>query len=289
MAVARELSALTLNDLHSVQEFAMWAKAKSMLEEYEEALKGYEKALAECDCDPALLLDYGVALHAAGKKEAALARLKLAYEHLARATDPETRRNVYKSLTFELLHEPRNFDHVIKLVDEYEQNKDKTADQSSGGLLVNKACAWGQKFKWIAKQSDLIEDVSPLPIKVTLAGTPPNWVTTHPELKKAYDEALKAVKRAIEVDPTWKKHLQLLLKRGDSVKSDRPDIEALEVFERFDDFRLVLELPPFSEATKEQKIDKPVEETEQKDQGDPGDDVSTETNKGTKGISGESP
>lgn len=288
LAVAKELSALTLNDLHSVQEFAMWAKAKSMLGEYEEALKGYEKALAECDCDPALLLDYGVALHAADKKEAALVRLKLAYEHLARATDPETRRNVYKSLTFELLHEPRNFDQVIKLVDEYEDNRGKTADQSSGGLLVNKACALGQKFKWLAKESGLIEDVPPLPIKVTIQPSLSSWATTHPELRKVYEQALDAVRKAVEVDPTWKKHLQLLLKRGDSVKSDRPDIEALEVFERFDDFRLLLELPPFSEATKEQKVDKSAGETEQKNQGDPKDDVSTETNKGTRGTT-ESP
>lgn len=280
--VAKELSALSLNDLHSVQEFAMWAKAKSMLEKYDEALQGYEKALAECDCDPALLLDYGVALHAANKKPEALVRLKLAYEHLARATDPETRRNVYKSLTFELLHEPRNFDQVIKLVDEYEENRGKNADPSSGGLLVNKACAWGQKFKWLAKESALIGDAALEPVKVNLPEPPSSWATTHPELKKAYDEALNAVRRAIEVDPTWKKYLQLLLKRGDSVKSDRPDIEALEVFERFDDFRLLLELPAFDKATKEQKVDQPVD-TQQKNQGEAAGEVGTETNKGTKG------
>jgi tetratricopeptide (TPR) repeat protein len=240
--VAARLSALSLTDLHSVQEYAMWAKAKSMFEHYEEALKGYEKAVAECDCDPALLLDYAVALHAAKKPSEALARLEQARDHLARATDVDTRKNVYKSFTFELLYQPGNFDRVLDLVKEFDESK----APPSGGLVVNKACAWGQKFAWIAKQKDLLEDDPTQPIKVKLGPDPAQWPDQ--DLKDAYNGALAAVKRAIEIDPTWKRQLQLLLRRFDPDKTKHTDMTDLEVFERFNEFRAALDLPPFSEA-----------------------------------------
>jgi tetratricopeptide (TPR) repeat protein len=249
--VAEKLSALSLADLHSVQEFSMWAKAKFMLEQYDDSLKGYEKAVAECDCDPALLLDYAVALHAAKKPPEALARFRLAYEHLARATDSDTRRNVFKSLTFELLRQPRNYDEVVKLVDEFENLRDETSAPASGGLIVNKACAYGQKFLWIAKQKNLLQETPNQPLKITLTGLPTSW-GENSDLKTAYEEALKAVKRAIDVDPTWKKHLQRLLTRA-----DQTDGLGLEVFERFNDFRAALDLPPFSETVPPPKVEPP--------------------------------
>jgi tetratricopeptide (TPR) repeat protein len=275
--VAEELAALSLTDLHSVQEFAMWAKSKSMLGHYEEALKGYEKAVAECDCDPVTLLDYAVALHAAGKKGEALARLQSAHDHLARATDADTRRNVYKSFTFELLSEPGNFDRVIELVDEYEHDREENPAPASGGLLVNKACAYGQKFLWIGKEKGLIEDVPNKPIKVKLSGNPSEWPAEHSDLKQAYAGALEAVQKAVVIDPTWKRQLKLLLKRSDPAKAEHPSMNDLEVFETFREFRSALDLPPFSEAAEEQKKEEPP----RKDSGNkpfenPAEDVATE-------------
>jgi tetratricopeptide (TPR) repeat protein len=246
--VAERLSALSLSDLHSVQEFAMWAKAKSMLGKYDDALKGYEKAVAECDCDASLLLNYAVALHGAKKKTEAIVRLEEARDHLARATDVDTRRNIYKSLTFELLYEPGNFDRVLKLVDEYERDRQEIPAPPSGGLIVNKACAWGQRFMWIAKEKALIDDAPTKPVKVLLGDDPSQWLTEHEDLREAFYGALDAVKTAIRIDPTWKRQLQLLLRRFDPRKSEHPDLTDLEVFERFNAFRAILDLPPFSEA-----------------------------------------
>jgi tetratricopeptide (TPR) repeat protein len=244
--VATQLAALSLGDLHSVQEFAMWAKAKSMLGQYEEALTGYEKAVAEHDSDPALLLDYSVVLHLAGRRPQTLEQLTLAYEYLSTATASEIRRNVFKSLTFELLYHPGSSDRILQLVKEFEEWIVKHPTQRSPGLMVNKACAWGQKFLLSAQQlkGDLVQRTPNQPIKVNV--DPSNWTKDQKDLQQAYEEALKAVKDAVGIDPLWKKHLQLLLQSSDPNKADNPT--ALEVFERFNDFRFAVDLPPFSET-----------------------------------------
>jgi tetratricopeptide (TPR) repeat protein len=245
--VAERLSALSLPDLHSVQEFWMWAKAKVMLDHPDDALKGYEKAVCECDCDPALLLDYGVALHAAKKPGEALARFKLAYEHLARGTDVNTRRNVYKSLTFQLLSDSGNYDRVIELVDEFEADRQKNPAPVSSTLLVNKACAYGQQFLALAKQMNVLVEPTPpnQPFKYTLEGDPPSWKTDYAALKNAYEEALAAVREALKTDRTWKADLQELLRRPK--EGEEASLSGLEAFERFAEFRAIVDLPPFSE------------------------------------------
>jgi hypothetical protein len=280
--VAEKLSALSLADLHSVREFAMWAKSKSMLEHYEDALTGYQKAVAECDCDPGLLLDYAVALHAAKKQSEALVQLRLAYERLARGTDVDTRRNVYKSYTFELLYEPGSYDRVIKLVDEFEEERKTHPAPASGGLLVNKACAFGQKFMWLAKQKNLIDETPGKPFKFTPMESG-NWVAEHPDLEKAREGALEAMRNAIVIDPTWKKHLQVLLERPEPNQKDPRDFSGLEVFERFPEFREAVDLPPYSESAPAQPTAK-VAVTESVN---PADSVGTEQTQGAKTSTGE--
>jgi tetratricopeptide (TPR) repeat protein len=247
--VAQKLSALSLADLHSVREFSMWAKAKLMLEQYDDALKGYEKAVSECDCDPAMLLDYAVALHGAKKPAEALARLRVAHEQLSRGTDADTRRNVYKSLTFELLRQGDNYERVIHLVDEFEAGR--SDNPASGGLIVNKACAYGQKFLWLAKQNGILESTAGKPMKVKLPDSQSQWPT---QLKEAYDKALAAVIDAIRVDSSWAKPLQRLLQPEDRTQTGL----GLEVFERFLDFRTAVGLPPFSEKTPPPPVDTTV-------------------------------
>ncbi len=240
--VAEKLSALSIVDLRTVQEFGAWAKAKSMLGRYAEALTGYEKAVAECDCDPDLLLDYAVALHQANKRDDALARLEIAYNHLSRSTDPDTRKNIFKSLTFELLYRPGGFERVIKLASEYERFRQTDGAPVSGGLLVNEACAWGQRFKWLAENKGILQNDGKT-FAVNVEGGPAKLAEQHADLDQAYKAARAAAERAVIIDPSWKRQLQLLLQR--SVKKD-PELNDLEVFERFDDFRAVVDLPPFS-------------------------------------------
>jgi tetratricopeptide (TPR) repeat protein len=270
--VAEKLSALTLADLHSVQEFAMWAKAKSMLKQYDDALRAYEKAVAECDCDAELLLDYGVALHAANKRGEALERLELAYQHLARATDGNTRKNIFKSLTFELLYLPGRFDSVTKLVEEYERDRLEYTAPRSGGLCVNEACAWGQKFEWLAKEKKALKETGSA-IEVTIPGAPASWPPEHSDLEEAYTKGLAAVQKAIDIDPSWKAQLRLLLRRSEPKPTELDD---LEVFERFTEFRNLVDLPPYSDATATA-----AGSTERQPSADPSGNVGTEQAKKT--------
>ena len=55
--------------------------------------------------------------------------------------------------------------------------------------------------------------------------------------------------RAIIIDPTWKKHLQVLLERPEPNQKDPRDFSGLEVFERFTEFRQAVDLRPYSETT----------------------------------------
>ena len=277
LRVAQKLSALSLADLHTVQEFATWAKAKSMLKQYAEALTGYEKAVAECDCDPDLQLDYAVALHQHNQRNEALARLEIAYDHLSRSTDPETRKNIFKSLTFELLYLPGGFERVIKLTGDYQHERETNGAPVSGGLLVNEACAWGQRFKWLAQTKGVLQDKGKT-FAVNVEGAPTKLAEQHPDLDEAYKAARVAAERAVLVDPSWKRQLQLLLQR--SVEKNR-DLDDLEVFERFDDFRRIVDLPPFSETAST-----PAADTARATTGDPEQQVVTEQGKHGTGQSG---
>ena len=271
-AVAKKLACLSLQDLRSPQEFAMWAKANSMLGNITEALAGYEKAARQSECDPALLLDYGVTLHLAGDETGALLRLEQAFEHLSAATPDITRKNIVKSLTFQLLYQPSGFDRVIQLIDDYYQNPRAL---ESGGLRVNEACARGQKFYAEALKRNLLAlDSEGKPAKpIKISGGPP-WSGDDPELDQAYQAALAAVKTAVKHDSRWKERLRLLLLSAHPGKKAEPGMTDLEIFERFDEFRLVLDLPPFSEGDPPTP---PVSDKPRSDQGSSGGDhVATE-------------
>lgn len=137
---------------------------------------------------------------------------------------------------------------MIELVDEFERDGEQNPAPASGGLFVNKACAFGQKFMWIAKQKGLIDETPGKPFKFTLPDAPPSWPTEHLDLKTAYEGALEAVRKAIVIDPTWKKHLQVLLERPEPNQKDPRDFSGLEVFERFAELRRAVDLPPYSET-----------------------------------------
>lgn len=256
--VAEKLAALSLSDLHTAQEFAMWSKAKSMISQaksgdaerkalQKEALEGYEKAIFECDCDPALLLDYSVALHSDGQTKEALVRLKDAHAHVSGATPEETVKNIYKSLTFSLLYEADGFERVLQLVQEYRDRKNALPSPS---LLVNETCAWGQKFRALAKAKALLE-VDPAtgnvrkPILVRLDHTQKE--TWPEELRSAFEGALSAMQKVLALDREWKEPLRKLLVSNYPGKAAEHE-DDLEAFERFDEFRKPLDLPPWTQA-----------------------------------------
>ena len=272
--ISEKLAALSIEDLRTAPEFALWAKAKSMLGQVEEALTGYEKAVAQCDCDPALLLDYAVALHAAGQSSAVLPRLEDAYEHLSDATPIDTRKNIYKSLTFQLLYQPEGFERVIPLVAEYEQYRQKHGGPASGGLYVNEACARARKFCRKAMELGLLTlDANGNIVKPVQVNLPKDKDTWPDELKTAYQAALKAIKGAIDLAPIWKRQLRLLLDSTDPERKTHPDENDLEVFEGYSEFRETLDLGPLTKT--ETKQDATSTNTEVDSKNDPTKNIGT--------------
>lgn len=250
--VATKLAGLALDDLGRPQEFALWAKAKSFLGEPKEALSGYEKAVALCECDPILALDYAVALHAAGQIDAARLQLEEAHRHLSTATDPDTRKNIYKSLTYSLLYlnPPQSFERTLKLVGEFDDYLKRGLVPPSGSLRVNEVCAWGQKFKWQAQLLGLLKSEAGQPF---LVDVPAKNLSAWPaELMTSFKNSLRAMEQVLSFDRAWISRFLMLLSRNDVRKrpgSEEFTLDDLEVFERFDEFRLPLGLPPWSSSS----------------------------------------
>ncbi len=237
LGYAKKLAALSLADLRTPLEFALWAKAKSLAgttpEEMKDALSGYENAITLNPNDPELLLDYSVALKKAGEDHEAQVRMEEAYQCLSKATDPMIRKQIYKSLTFLCLYQPSpgGFERALKLMAEY----DSLAQLApSGGITVNQACAWGQKFRYLAVSGNVLAPDAPKPIRLP---APDQWVTGMAEARK---EALAAMNRALKIDPAWQTKFTELFVSANGAAEEND----LEVFETDADFRSALGLPP---------------------------------------------
>jgi hypothetical protein len=267
--VAAKLAGLSIEDLRTPQEFALWAKAKSASAttpvERKQALDGYAKAIALCECDPALALDYAVALHAAGEDQGALQQLEQAYLHLSAATAPETRKNIYKSLTYSLLYlqPPQSFERTLKIIEQFEKERTEGKVPESGSVRVNEACAHGIKFKWIAESKGLAAKPPGQPYQVNLPADHEAWPA---DLKAAFTAAHDAIVRALAVDPAWVARFQLLLlhnHRDKTPGSRFASFDDLEIFERFNEFRDLLGLPQWTPAAAVDEQELPDEELEE--------------------------
>jgi len=235
--VAEKVATLSLDELKSASEFAIWAKSKAILGQPKDALEGYERAARFGECDPTILLDYSVALNSVSESDPqALVFLRKAKKHISEATDATVSKNIYKSLTYRLLYEEKKQDEVIRLCREYRQKKYKM----SGGLWMNEACAWGQRFFALAEERDVflkLDGKVKKPLEVPVAA-----FDKFPELKEARDRAFQAMKSALEKDANWKNNLRiLLLSAGTAVDPKEND---LYCFESMHEFRELLNLPP---------------------------------------------
>ena len=237
--VARKLAALSLSDLNKTQEYALWAKAKSALgtpEDIQQALKGYEKTILQCDCDPALLLDYAVTLNQANDRSGAITRLEQARLQISQATPSEVSKNIYKSLTFALLYHANHHERVLNLVNEYFA---RPGAVPSGGLRVNEVCAYAQKFQTSASAYGFL----PPRGEDGILRVVPNDRTTWPEeMRFTFNAALLGIESALKQDPDWvRRFLELFVH---ATEGKQPNEDDLEVFEAFPSFRLLLGLPP---------------------------------------------
>jgi tetratricopeptide (TPR) repeat protein len=226
---AREIVQVPLETLTSLTDIIVWAKAQLSAGDYEKAVSGYSKAIQMTPDNVQLRLEYASALYLAkrpsSEREAQLIR---AY-NMVKVTpeiDPSIKMKVYRALTFHYLYfkPPEGFSNSIKYGEEY-VNDPAPRKIQSGGLWVNLAAAYGQKYRWL-------RDKEP---------------SNEAELAATRARALGAVQQALLIDKhgIWRKRLQTLMQRNVDKASDDDD---LEVFEQDQEFRQLLGLPELKDA-----------------------------------------
>jgi hypothetical protein len=191
--------------------------------QYPEAICGYEKAVLQSNCDPALFLDFAVTLSRSADYPASVARLEQARNHVSPATPRKTVKNIYKSLTYSLLFLPDAHERVIQLTDEYGAMKDMPF---SGGIAVNRICAFAHRFRALATRLGFIEaDGKPMNTKSD------SWPS---EMIEAFDIALSEIRSLLEKEPSWRNRIEILMSKDFPAKDASDD--DLEVFENFPEF-----------------------------------------------------
>lgn len=224
--VASKIDQYKLVQLSSLEDITAWAKAQLILKHYESAVEGYKTAVGISPADIQLRLEYTNALYYAGKeisdavrktqlRSESEAQLLKAYGLLNLDTDPVTKMKVFRAITFFYLYSapPEGFANTIKFGTEYVGSSD-LRQVPSGGLWVNLACAFGQKFRWLSSHDGSEQD-----------------------LANARAEALKASNEAIRLDRggKWRTRLR------DLMSADSPDGD-LAVFRNDPEFYSLLGL-----------------------------------------------
>lgn len=231
--VARRILGTRLDQLNSLEDIIAWSKAQLAAGNFENAVQGYEKAVNIAPSDIQLRLEYNNALYFAGESSSdpavkllnrtkAEEQLLKAQSLLSLMPNPEVKMKVYRALTYFYLFsdlQKKDFEKVIQYGEIYDQDSDPRKIVSVG-LLVNIACAYGQKYKWLSENGG-----------------------SESEKKLTREKALEYIRKILSLDQkgTWLMRLQTLL-RSD-IPKDSGDND-LEVFEKDNEFRSLLKLQP---------------------------------------------
>ena len=224
-AAAKQIVGQTLDQLTSTEDVVIWAKAQLSQGNYESAVNGYARAIALLPGDILLRCEYATALHYAKRPITQVRDQLMEAYNLMHATpnvSQDIKRRVYRSLTYHFLFQPppEGFTKAIQFGEEY-VNDPANQPIVSGAIWVNLAAAYGQKAKWLADNRESVSDFDT-------------------QYQQTRDAALSAVRKALAIDPTWKKKLTELLVR-DTPGKDQEEND-LEVFETDNDFRTALGL-----------------------------------------------
>lgn len=211
--IAQKLGSLPLSAVENPTEVIAWAKLKASQGHVEEAESGFQKALKMPETDNA-----GVALQAARTRAVdepeGLEWVRKAYRQMNASTDAALKEQIYNSLMFRLLYTD-GCDEAIRYGEEYLSDP---ANKVSGALLVNLACAYGQKAA-----------------KLKAANAPQE------EFNQVRDKALDCVRKALADSPGWKQRCALLYnpnapeKSGNDASKEENDLEAFYPDPAFDD------------------------------------------------------
>lgn len=205
---ARKIAAASWADL-KIAQLPVWAKAKMMLGNADDALKGFATLVELYPGDITHRLHYAHALFQNRKLSEAFSQAKEARSRLTTETPPPQREACYAALMFYPLYvEPDGYKETIRFAQEYREQGGKL----TGAMWVNLASAYGQEAKHIDKTTQAAA-----------------W-------NAAKMNALDAVKNAIRENPVWKERLKELL----SPASPDAEDNDLVPFQNEEDFRTIL-------------------------------------------------
>jgi tetratricopeptide (TPR) repeat protein len=221
---ASKVATQSLDQLTDPKDIALWAKAQLTLGEYDKAIAGYAKAIELAPNDIELHLEYASALYYA-KRPATQVRDQLMQAYKIMKSTPnvsqDIKRKVYRAITYHFRFQPppEGFTKAIEYGEEY-VNDPANQPIMSGALWVNLAVAYAQKAKWLTENKENVADFET-------------------QFKQARDSALNAVRKAIQIDSTWKEKLAELLKDGNE----------LDIFKNDNEFREAVGLAPIPPQT----------------------------------------
>jgi hypothetical protein len=217
--ITKRIAQVRLDPLLSTGDIILWANARLIEGDAEDAVKGYEMALARTPDDINLRIDYAIALRkAAMPLDIIKQQLLDAYKRLTPQTDKSMKQRLYNSLTYALLYTtpPAGFTDAIKFGEEYNADASNLMD---GAIDVNLAAAYGQKYSWYKAR--------PVPDPGV-------------QLSTVRDQALSAIKSAILRNPSWKDRLRMLL--DPAYPNKDPQENDLEVFAGDEAFQKALRM-----------------------------------------------
>lgn len=203
---AQKILNLPFESLETPYDFALWGKAQLEHKDFKNAVRAYARASSLATYDVEVQFEYAVALSQDSATFNQITdQLMTAYRGIRPETSSDLIKNIYKGLTYEWLYhgDARTaFTQATKYGEEYTSNK---RSLPSGGIWVNLACAYGQKMTWL---------------KADPSNQTGKLLTNSQEQSETFDQAVNAVRQAIQLDPTWKATFERLLDGADPKEND---------------------------------------------------------------------
>jgi hypothetical protein len=208
------IGSVSLDDLKEPSDLKVWARAKLESDEPLLALEAYNRAVDAMPHDIDLRVERAVAQFRADVAPIQIRDELMEVREIAirRGTTPESLHDLYNAIVYASLFvtAPDGFNVSIRMAEEYLARTDTT---ETGPILVNLACAYGQKFEWLRSHQEPLHALA------------------------AREAALSAVRKTIAQGPQWK---ALIVKLASGVD---PDADDLKIFADDDDFRKLLAGP----------------------------------------------
>jgi len=204
-AAASDIADIKFSELNSASDIASWARAKTILGEWQQAIQGYAKATALNPTDPKLRLDYAVALFNNGADpHFVVDQLQVGLRFVDEKQDPELAASLYQNLVLAYLYidPPQGFTNAIVAGEGYLQS----SLPKRPVIYFYLACAYGQKYTYLKSRPNTNQD----------------------EIETARERVIHYTGQALMLNPSLKDRFRMISDPTDPTKDKKDnDLEAL--------------------------------------------------------------